>query len=95
MSEKHKGLVGATEMIMATEHFPSLRGIAVDWEDNTIVMCFYNDGEISEELENDYRCVGTEVVAQYSDAYIHEEIMRVDSPQSLPQHKYWAYKRKE
>lgn len=94
MSEKHKGLVDAAEMIMSTEYFPSLRGLAVDWEDNTIVMYFYNNGEISDELENDYRCVGTEVVAQYSDAYIQEEIVRLDFPKPLPKHEYWAYKKK-
>jgi len=95
MSEKHQGLVDATKMIMSTEHFPSLRGISVDWRENTIVMYFYNNGEISEELENDYRCVGTEVVAQYSDAHIDDKIIRIDSPKPLPQHRYWAYKKNE
>ena len=67
----------------------------VDWEDDIIVIYFYNDGEISEELDNDYRCVGTEVIANYTDARIAEKIIRLDYPERLPHHEHWVYKRRE
>jgi hypothetical protein len=84
-----------TQKALLGEVVSSLRGVAIDWEGDTILMYFYNDGEISDELENDYRCIGTEVVADYYDAYIDDKVIRLDFPTPLPQHEYWAYRRKE
>lgn len=77
------------------EIVPSLRGVAVDWIDNTILVYFYHDGAMSEELQNDYSSIGTEIVANYSDADIDEKIIRLDYPHKLPEHNYWTYRRKE
>lgn len=93
--EKYETLLLNTLGALLGEVVPSLRGVAVDWKDNTILMYFYNDGELSDELENDYSCIGTEVVASYYDAMINETIVRLDFPNPLPEHKYWAYRRKE
>ena len=62
MSEnQYQKLVRLTHFVLSTtEHFPTLRGIAVDWEGDTIQMYFYNDGAILAELKNDYSCVGEE-----------------------------------
>ena len=94
MSEnQYQKLVRLTHFVLSTtEHFPTLRGIAVDWEGDTIQMYFYNDGAISAELENDYSCVGTEVVAHYGTSYIHEEMIRWDCPTPLPFHRFCAYR---
>lgn len=88
---KFDELVLITKNILSRESFSSLRGVAVDWNANTIVIYFYNGGPVSEELENDFRCIGTEVVSQYFDATIDEHIERVDEVHPLPQHSYWAY----
>jgi hypothetical protein len=93
--EKYETLLLNALGALLGEVVPSLRGVAVDWEGNIILMYFYNDGEVSDELENDYRCIGTEVVADYYDAHIDDKVVRLDFPTPLPQHKYWAYKRKE
>ncbi len=92
---KYTDLILATQSALLGEIVSSLRGVAVDWGDNTILIYFYNDGEISDELENDYSCIGTEVVANYSNAHIDEKIIRLDYPNKLPEHRFWVYKRKE
>jgi hypothetical protein len=74
---------------------PSLRGVAVQWIDNTIVIYFYNDGEITENLHDDFISVGTSVVANYYEALIDEKIIRLDYPKPLPSHEHWVYRRKE
>ncbi len=94
--ERYEKLVRLTKFVLSSEEpFPSLRGIAVDWIDNTIQIYFYNDGEILAELENDYSCIGTELVAHYGQSHIHEEMIRLDYPTPLPSHPYWAFRRQE
>lgn len=88
-------LLLATQRALLGEVVPSLRAIAVEWKDNTILIYFYNDGGISKELEHDYSSIAAEVVANYSDADVDEKIIRLDYPAKLPEHQYWAYRRKE
>ena len=88
-------LLLAAQRALLGEVVPSLRGVAVEWNNHTILIYFYNDGEVLPELWNDYSCIGTEVVASFSTAYIKEKIIRLDYPNKLPEHKYWAYRRKE
>lgn len=88
-------LLLATQRALLGEVVPSLRGVAVEWSDTIINMYFYNDGVISNVLENDFSCVGTEVVANFVDAHITEHCIRLDYPNKMPTHTYWAYKRKE
>ena len=95
MADKFIDLLIASQRALLNEVVPSLRGVAVDWDNNTIVMYFYNDGEISDELWNDYSCIGTEVVSNFSDAHISEKIIRLDYPSKLPDHRFWVYRRKE
>lgn len=94
-SYKYINLILVTQAALLDEVVPSLRGVAVDWDDNTILAYFYNDGEISEELRNDYSCIGTEIVSNYSTAHISEKIIRLDYPAKLPKHEHWVYRRKE
>ncbi len=92
---KYTNLKLATQSALLGEVVSSLRGVAVDWNNNTILIFLYNDGKISKELENDYSCIGTEVVANYSDADIDERVIRLDFPNKLPDHKHWVFRRKE
>lgn len=95
MNDKIVNLLLATQRALLSEVVPSLRGVAVDWDDNTILVYFYNDGEISDELWNDYSCIGTEIVSSFSTAHISEKIIQLDYPSKLPKHEYWAFRRKE
>lgn len=84
-----------TQKALLGKIVPSLRGAAVDWDESTILMYIYNDGEISTDSENSYRLAGEEVLACYTDAHLNEKIVRLDFPSQLPKHEYWVYKRKE
>lgn len=94
-SQKYTNLMLVAQSALLGEVVISLRGVAVDWDNNTIIIYFYNDGEISPKLENDYISIGTEIVANYSEADIDEQIIRLDYPAQLPDHKFWVYRRKE
>jgi hypothetical protein len=86
----------AAQTALLYEVSPSLRGVAVEWIENTIVVYFYNDGEISEDLHDDFISAGTGIIAHYKDGIIiDEKIMRLDYPTSLPHHEHWVYRRKE
>lgn len=73
----------------------SLRGVAFDWSDEHIIIYFYIDGQLSEDLQDDFTSISVEVVANYTIATIEEKIFSIFSPEPLPKHEYWAYKRKE
>ena len=88
-------LLLATQRALLGEVVSSLRGVAVDWNNNTILVYFYNDGEISDKLKYNYNCIAAEVVASFCEAHINEKINRLDYPNELPKHKFWAYIRKE
>ncbi len=88
-------LLSAAQMGLLYEVVPSIRGVAVDWQQKTILVYFYIDGEISEELREDCSCIGTEIVAHFTEAKIDERIIRVDYPNVLPRHAYWVYLRYE
>lgn len=75
---------------------PNLRGVTVGWGDGTIRLRFYYDGAISEEDEEQARCVGTEVIADFWSPWtIEEEIVRHDAPQPMERLAAWVYLRKE
>ena len=58
MENKFANLLLTAQSALLGEIIPSLRAVAVDWEDNTIIVYFYNDGKISEELWDDFNCIG-------------------------------------
>jgi len=80
---------------MLGEIIPSLRGIAVEWENNCIILYFYHDGQISDAIEEHYTGIGAEVVSDYANVGIKEEVISFPYPEILPKKQYWAYRRKE
>jgi hypothetical protein len=76
----------------------SLRGVACGWNDKQITLRFIFDGPIDPDEEQDMNVVGTEVIADFhAPATIDEQVIRVDSPNSLSGYalQAWAYIRKE
>jgi hypothetical protein len=82
-----KALLGAV--------IPSLRAIAVEWSGENIIVHFYHDGKLSDDIEDHYMCIGTEIVADFESAMIDEKIIRLDHPKLLPKHDHWIYHRSE
>lgn len=78
---------------ISSEEFPSLRGITLAKDQNkTCNVHYYNDGPISQELKDHYRSIGTEMLSQSGCTRLHENFVRLDSPEPLPQRSNWIYK---
>jgi hypothetical protein len=69
----------------------NLRGVAALWKENTACISFYFNGEISEkDLELRSDACG-EIIANFPDALLEENYIRLDSPQPLPKENFLAY----
>lgn len=71
---------------------PQLRAVTVDIDDRLILRFFY-DGEVTEELADVASLVGTEV--NHPDYLNSEHILRLDFPQEVPIQGKLAFLRKE
>lgn len=74
---------------------PQLRAVTVDVDKSmeTVILFFFYDGEISEELHEISSLVGTET--EYP-CYLNEEhVLRLDFPEKIPLRGKFAYLRKE
>jgi hypothetical protein len=81
---------------MLGEVSPALRGVTVGWHDNTIQVRAYFDGPISEEDRESMSCVGTEMIADFSEPWtIDDEVVRRDAPEPMECLEAWAYLRRE
>ena len=73
-----------------------LRGVAFEWKEEKIIIYFYYDGIASEEVVENYSNIGAYVVGNYNNPVtVEEKILEWPSSKSLPNHKHWAYQRKE
>jgi hypothetical protein len=77
---------------------PSLRKVLLKWKpgDETALILFYHDGEVSDAVEEHYSCVHTEVEADFLiEPKIDFKVVRCDFPNPLPKEEYVIYARKE
>lgn len=80
---------------------PELRAVVIDLKreklkESTAYICFYYESEISEELEELWRCAITEASANLgADCLVDDEIERLDFPQEIPLRGRYAYLRYE
>lgn len=94
MKEESELLLSA-RMALIGEVPPNLRGVAIESNRDNIIIYFYNNGTMTDEEKNDYRCIGTEIIADFNSGMIDERIIQLDYPIQIPSHRYWAYRRKE
>ncbi|MCI0381547.1 MAG: hypothetical protein L0207_00630 [Chlamydiae bacterium] len=75
---------------------PKLRAASVKWNEKTIHLFFFYDGEISEEDYESAEFVGTEVIASFPKHKLKVDTRRLDYPALLPENKgELVYKRRE
>jgi hypothetical protein len=74
---------------------PALRAARIDWNEQTIHLFFYYDGEISEEDHESAECVATEVIASYPEYELQIDVLRWDYPQPVPASGELVYCRRE
>ncbi len=72
-----------------------MRAIYVDWDDRTIYLYFFLDGEFTEEEKEDIRCIESEVISQLPDDDYELHCTRLDFPQSIVCPGQCIYRRKE
>ncbi|MDE3046173.1 MAG: hypothetical protein KGJ02_05975 [Verrucomicrobiota bacterium] len=74
---------------------PALRAAKVSWDEETVHLYFYYDGEISEEDHESAECVATEFIAEYPEYKLEVHILRLDYPNSIPEEGKLVYYRRE
>ncbi|PWU15455.1 MAG: hypothetical protein C5B45_02575 [Chlamydiae bacterium] len=89
--------------LLATQHAllsvvtPELRAVVIDVckKEKLLYMCFYYEGEISEENLDLWQCAITEASDLEPDCVLDDRIKRLDYPQEIPSRGRYAYLRKE
>ncbi|HEX8201392.1 MAG TPA: hypothetical protein VF590_12970 [Isosphaeraceae bacterium] len=77
---------------------PSLRGVTVAWDEHSIEVVAYFDGEIAVEDRESMECVLTEVIADFSpdpEAQYRLDCLRRDAPARMEPLRAWVYLRRE
>ncbi|MBX6313852.1 MAG: hypothetical protein IRY99_13190 [Isosphaeraceae bacterium] len=75
---------------------PALRGVTVGWDERSIRIIAYFDGEISEEDRESMACVETEVIADFPEGEeIRLDSVRRDAPAAMETLNEWVYLRRE
>jgi len=86
---------------LLSEVNPSLRGVAFDWdsENKFALLFFYNDGDLTEAIEDHYSCIDNEASARFffdNELIDHDfKIITLNRTSELPKHDYWVFLRKE
>ncbi len=57
---------------------PYLRVVSIDISKDVITVYFYNDGEMSNDLQNEYHSTSSEIIADFNVATIDEKLTRLD-----------------
>jgi hypothetical protein len=75
---------------------PALRAAKIKWDDITIHLFFYYDGEISEDDYESAQDVATEVISDFPKHELEVNILRWDYPKPIPQESLeTVYRRRE
>lgn len=72
--------------------WPTLRGVMVCWEDKTLCLNFFFDGQISDLLKENASILATEIIAQYPEGSLKETYTEMDYTKPLPDF-FWVYKK--
>ena len=86
----------ALQVALLGEVFPTLRGVGFTLENAKVQLLFFHDGAISEEDYESASCIETELMASLPrSANVVSEVIRVDSPNLIPDRGRWVYRRRE
>ena len=92
---KHQVLVAVQQALLG-EVSERLRVVAVSYDDTSIHLDCYYDGEIGYADREAMSCVETEVMALFPDTHsVTHSVHRKDYPDSIAKGKIWAFCRKE
>ena len=78
------------------EVFPALRGVGFTLKNDKVELVFFHQGVISGEDRESASCVETEVMAGLPrSATVVSELIRADTPESMPDPGRWVYRCRE
>lgn len=93
---KYRDLLLSVQGALLGEVVGTLRGVAVEIRNNEIMVYYYNDGEVSDDLYDDFTSIGTEIMADFTPPVtVDEKIINLPKSEPLPDHDFWAFLRKE
>jgi hypothetical protein len=69
-----------------------LRAVFARWKNNTAYLSYYFDGEVTDEERDLGSDASAQIIANFPDAELVENYIRLDFPQPLPDEYFLAYK---
>jgi len=73
------------ELALSRAIVPSLWAVTFDWTEDTILLYFFSDGEVSEDDREESEIVATETSIGFNDfPYLHSEFINIHNPEKLP-----------
>ncbi|SFU58588.1 hypothetical protein [Nitrosospira multiformis] len=92
---KHQVLVAVQQALLG-EISARLRAVTVAYDDTSIHLTCYYDGEITDADREAMSCVETELMAVFPETHtITYNVQRKDYPDPIPKEVTWAFFRKE
>jgi hypothetical protein len=92
---KHIVLVAVQQALLG-EVSDRLRAVSVSYDENSIHLDCYYDGEIADDDRDAMSCVETELLAIFPETHTTTvQVCRMDYPTPIPKDKTWAFYRKE
>jgi len=92
---QHVVLVAVQQALLG-EVSSRLRCVTVSWDDTSIHLDCYFDGQIDEEDRESMSSVETELMAVFPSTHVVDHaIHRLDYPNRIPKETTWAYHRRE
>ena len=92
---KHVVLVAVQQALLG-EVGACLRAVTVTYDENSIHLACYYDGEIADDDREAMSCVETELLATFPETHTTTvQVYRMDCPNPIPKDTIWAFCRKE
>lgn len=87
-----KRLLHIAQRFIAPNEWPSLRGVVAYWESETLNVIFFFGEKISDKMKEDAEILATEILAQFSEGFLADKSIYLDSSYPLPVSSFWIYK---
>lgn len=94
-NRRYQVLVGVQQALLG-EVSAHLRAVTVSYDDTSIHLDCYYDGEITDDDREAMSCVETELMAVFPETHtVTHSVQRRDYPDPIPKETIWAFFRKE
>lgn len=96
MNDRNCEVLVAVQQALLGEVSARLRAVTVSYDDKSIHLDCYYDGDITDEDREAMSCVETELMAVFPETHsVTHSVQRKDYPSPIPKETAWAFFRKE